>query len=937
MVTNSANYTLDDWATDMKLAQDAHIDTFALNMAYNDPTNMKALPAAFATADKLGFKLFFSFDYAGNGNWPRSDVINLINQYSARSSYYFHRRQAFVSTFEGPGRAADWPLIKAATGCFFVPSWSSLGAKPAVETGVVDGLFSWAAWPWGPQDMDTYVDASYLQYLASLPYMMPEVLFVQPEFVKIISWNDYGESHYIGPLYDKAMEAFNIGRAPFNYVTGMPHDGWRLILPFFIDMYKQGTATVTEEGVVAWYRLSPGAACGSGGTSGNTASQLQIEFPPAEMAQDRIFYSAVLGSFAGVTVSIGGSTMAGTWSSVPNEGVGVYHGSVPFDGRSGDVTITLTQNNAMISEVKGKPILTGCPNGIQNWNAWVGSATTSSKVSATPKLLLTEQGNLGGLYDFGCAHGFCPMNACTCTAQGALNVMDPTKDIVGMAAAGLDATIYGPLCNFACQRGYCPEGACMAKTGGSGSGSGSGSRDSIVYIAPKIWNEPTPVIQCEPPCTLVLPPLPLDAPSTISIPPWSTPVTRKHATISTTTFEDGRTTTYDGYDVTTTTIILNFPTMVVEEIPVWQVVVNASQVSALPVQVTSSIDLPHMVYVLPPDNQESTAPSMTTTITPPPYPWSQTTKDPKLNTRPTQWVSRSPSPSASHGSPGTGHRCGAFCNGPCLLCPPNIGGSSAGGGGSSSGSDSSEGNDEDCSTQTARVSSTACIAGSGCDFAYSTTTGCSETPSSTKTVSTPPPGVAVTLEQWPVMTDDPAAFDSIASSLDSVLSSLYGPLTVFDATTTEATTTTTTTTTSPATVTTWLSSYDCKGETLCSTTNVKWCDKAVNQMNRGQTIYTSNAEALALSGNCWANNAGFGCSVQIRGTDQNGKNCKITGDEMWQAYQDIRKVGGCGKCGTKHFGNGCIVSTDYYYSCDNRDSGVQFMEAFTETNLTDSM
>ncbi|KAH1666586.1 hypothetical protein KXX65_000361 [Aspergillus fumigatus] len=133
------------------------------------------------------------------------------------------------------------------------------------------------------------------------------------------------------------------------------------------------------------------------------------------------------------------------------------------------------------------------------------------------------------------------------------------------------------------------------------------------------------------------------------------------------------------------------------------------------------------------------------------------------------------------------------------------------------------------------------------------------------------------------------------------------------------------------------SPYDCKGETLCSTTNVKWCDKAVNQMNRGQTVYTSNAEALALSGNCWANNAGFGCSVQIRGTDQNGKNCKITGDEMWQSYQDIRNIGGCGKCGTKYFGNGCMVSVDYYYGCDNRDKGVQVMAAFAETNLTDSM
>jgi hypothetical protein len=65
------------------------------------------------------------------------------------------------------------------------------------------------------------------------------------------------------------------------------------------------------------------------------------------------------------------------------------------------------------------------------------------------------------------------------------------------------------------------------------------------------------------------------------------------------------------------------------------------------------------------------------------------------------------------------------------------------------------------------------------------------------------------------MTDDPAAFESIASSLDSVLSSLYGPLTVLDATTTEPTTTTT----SPATVASdgphfWVYAYweaDCSG------------------------------------------------------------------------------------------------------------------------------
>lgn len=56
-----------------------------------------------------------------------------------------------------------------------MPDWSSQGAKAALELagGVANWLFSWAAWPWGNENMNTYVDASYLQYLNGKPYMMP--------------------------------------------------------------------------------------------------------------------------------------------------------------------------------------------------------------------------------------------------------------------------------------------------------------------------------------------------------------------------------------------------------------------------------------------------------------------------------------------------------------------------------------------------------------------------------------------------------------------------------------------------------------------------------------------------------------------------------------------------------------------------------------------
>jgi|TARA_R110002003_G_scaffold279_12_gene18112 hypothetical protein len=68
----------------------------------------------------------------------------------------------------------------------------------------------------------------------------------QPEFLQIISWNDYGESHYIGPLDSRQYSAFTTGRAPYNYVENMPHDGWRTLLPFLISMYKTGTASISQ-------------------------------------------------------------------------------------------------------------------------------------------------------------------------------------------------------------------------------------------------------------------------------------------------------------------------------------------------------------------------------------------------------------------------------------------------------------------------------------------------------------------------------------------------------------------------------------------------------------------------------------------------------------------------------------------------------------------
>ncbi|KAH6623975.1 glycoside hydrolase, partial [Chaetomium sp. MPI-SDFR-AT-0129] len=151
MVGNTAMYSMADWEDDMADASASHIDGFVLNMARGETTNGASLANAFTAASNLGngFKLLFSFDYAGNGLWDKADVIALVNTYAPHAAYYKRGSQPLVSTFEGPAASADWPDIKAATGCFFMPSWSSLGAGPAWAKGTADGLFSWAAWPEG--------------------------------------------------------------------------------------------------------------------------------------------------------------------------------------------------------------------------------------------------------------------------------------------------------------------------------------------------------------------------------------------------------------------------------------------------------------------------------------------------------------------------------------------------------------------------------------------------------------------------------------------------------------------------------------------------------------------------------------------------------------------------------------------------------------------
>jgi aminopeptidase I len=180
--------TSDQWESDIVEAQKAHIDGFALNVAPQDHHTDRALQAAYDAAEKIGnFSLFISFDYLSGGPWPQDRVITIINAYKNRKAQFHYKGKPLVSTFEGAGNSGDWPHIKASTGCFFIPSWTSMG--PAGIRNVlndIDGAFSWDAWPVGAEDMKVSSDLAWMEALSGKPYMMP----VAPWFyTNLPQWN----------------------------------------------------------------------------------------------------------------------------------------------------------------------------------------------------------------------------------------------------------------------------------------------------------------------------------------------------------------------------------------------------------------------------------------------------------------------------------------------------------------------------------------------------------------------------------------------------------------------------------------------------------------------------------------------------------------------------------------------------------------------------
>jgi hypothetical protein len=134
-----------------------------------------------------------------------------------------------------------------------------------------------------------------------------------------------------------------------------------------------------------------------------------------------------------------------------------------------------------------------------------------------------------------------------------------------------------------------------------------GPDDPVVYIGPTVWIEPSPTVQCSPPCILVLPPSVLPSETTISIPPYVT------------SLEIGWTSN-GVFTASTITTTLSIPPITTATIDFSNVQVNSSTDLFAIIPTVSIMPQPFVITDSYPPGITNSPP--TRTITPPPYPFS---------------------------------------------------------------------------------------------------------------------------------------------------------------------------------------------------------------------------------------------------------------------------------------------------------------------------
>lgn len=280
----------------IKRAKSVDIDGFALNVGYNgfEPDLVSIALAAAANNDN--FTMFISFDMSGI---PFN--ISVLSQFhfaANHSNYYKVNGRPFFSTYAGEYQDDFWKSWKASSGLdpYFCPCWTNYPTVNLLQNHpVADCIFTWNAWParnsgpgahfntTGDQDLLASAKSTNKTYMAPLspwfythvwsptfnkhwiygsetllPERWQQIVTLQPDFVEIITWNDYTESTYVCSISKDVPFSVDGVNAMVNLPQPMHHDAWLNLSKHYIQWYKNNARpSVIHDQFYWWYRIYP--------------------------------------------------------------------------------------------------------------------------------------------------------------------------------------------------------------------------------------------------------------------------------------------------------------------------------------------------------------------------------------------------------------------------------------------------------------------------------------------------------------------------------------------------------------------------------------------------------------------------------------------------------------------------------------------------------
>jgi glucan endo-1,3-alpha-glucosidase len=191
---------------------------------------------------------------------------------------------------------------------------------------------------------------------------LEQILSDQPDFVEVITWNDAGESHYVGNSWPEPIDGTDIP----DYTDGMDHKGWLNVIGPAITALKAGATTSadivpTGDAEVTgafWYRpILTTTACPNGKPDG------------ADNAQDAVNYAVLVAANStglAINISSGGSQIASESLSP-----GLNTNSIP-SLVAGDVQVDIVDvSGSSVSSTTGPQPVNGDSADLCNYNYYV--------------------------------------------------------------------------------------------------------------------------------------------------------------------------------------------------------------------------------------------------------------------------------------------------------------------------------------------------------------------------------------------------------------------------------------------------------------------------------------------------------------------------------------------------------------------------------------